>query len=128
MFTILTSVLKIFGGGVLTGISNDLKEAYQAKLDAGNDKERIAADERIAILEARKTSISLAQQSPVERWIRFGFAFPFVVYLNKLLIWDKVLGWGVTDSLSPELTQLFWIVIGGYFVDATVRGVMNGRK
>lgn len=128
MFKILTSILSIFGGGVLSSISNDLKEAYQSKLNASNDKERIIADERIALLEARKSSILAAQQSPVERWIRFGFAFPFVVYLNKLLIWDKVLAFGATDSLSPELTQLFWIVIGGYFVDATVRGVFNGRK
>ena len=125
MWTLITSVLKIFGGGVLSDVSNDIKEAYQSKLDAANDKERIAADERLALLEARKSSILAAQSSPVERWIRFGLAFPFVVYLNKLIIWDKVLGYGVTDNLSPMLIQTFWIVLGGYFVDNTVKNIMR---
>lgn len=128
MLSIITSILKIFGGGALSSISSDLKEAYESKLKAATDKEKLAADERISILEARKSSILAAQSSPIERWIRFGFAFPFVVYLNKLLIYDKVLALGSTDSLSPELTQLFWIVIGGYFIDATIRGVVHGRK
>ena len=112
-----------FLSGPLSSISNDLKEAYQSKLTAETDKEKLAADERIAVLEARKDSILSAQSSPVERWIRFGFAFPFVVYLNKLLIYDKVLALGSTDSLSPELTQLFWIIIGGYFVDGAIRTI-----
>lgn len=107
--------------GPLSSISRDLKEAYQSKLAAQNDAERIQADERIAILEARKTSILAAQSDPIERWIRVGFAFPFVVYINKLVLWDKVLELGVTDSLSTELSHILMIVLGGYFVDTIVR-------
>jgi len=106
----------------LTSISHDLTAAYQAKLAATNDAERIAADERISILEARKSSILAAQSDPIERWVRVGFALPFVIYINKLVLWDKVLHWGATDGLSSDLNQLMWIVIGGYFVDTTVRG------
>ena len=108
--------------GPLTEISNDLKEAYQSKLRAANDKERIAADERINLLEARKTVILAAQSDPFERFVRIGFAVPFIIYTWKLILWDKVLAWGVTDPLSSNLDQLFWIVVGGYFVDFTVRG------
>ncbi len=107
--------------GPLTRVSNDIKEAYQSKLKAQNDSERILADERIAILEARKTSILAAQSNPAERWVRAGIAFPFVVYINKLVLWDKVLGWGVTDPLSPELAQIMMVVLGGYFIDTIVR-------
>lgn len=110
-----------FLSGPLSSISNDLKEAYQSKLNAETDKEKLAADERINTLEARKSSILMAQSDPMERWVRILFALPFVVYINKLILWDKVLAWGVTDSLSPELTQLFWIVIGGYFVDGFIK-------
>lgn len=116
------SVLLSLVTGPLTSISHDLKEAYQSKLNAANDAERIAADERINLLEARKSTILAAQSDPIERWVRVGFALPCVVYINKLYIWDKVLGWGVTDNLSPELWQILWIVLGGYFVDMTVRG------
>lgn len=114
--------------GPLTSISNDLKEAYQSKLAAANAAERIAADERINLLEARKSSILAAQSDPVERWVRIAFAFPCVVYLNKILVWDKVLGLGVTDKLSPEFWQIFLIVLGGYFIDVTIRGTARILK
>jgi hypothetical protein len=110
-----------FLSGPLSSISNDLKEAYQSKLAAQNDVERVAADERINLLEARKSVILAAQSDPVERLVRIGFAIPFVAYEWKLIIWDKVLSLGATDGLSPELTQLLWIVVGGYFLDITVR-------
>lgn len=111
--------------GPLSSISNDLKEAYQSKLAAQNDAERIMADERIALLESRKTTILAAQSDPVERWVRVGLAFPFVVYINKLVLWDKVLGLGVTDSLSPELSQILMIVLGGYFIDTIAKRVFR---
>jgi hypothetical protein len=118
----MLSLLLSLVSGPLTSISHDLTAAYQAKLAATNDAERIAADERISILEARKSSILAAQSDPIERWVRVGFALPFVIYINKLVLWDKVLHWGATDGLSSDLNQLMWIVIGGYFVDTTVRG------
>lgn len=109
--------------GPLSSISRDIKEAYQSKLAAKNDAERILADERIAVLEARKTSILAAQSDPIERWVRVGFAFPFVVYINKLVLWDKVI-WGgqvATDALGSDLTHILMIVLGGYFVDTVAR-------
>lgn len=114
---LLTSLFTSF-----PSITRDIKEAYQAKLNAKNDQERIAADERIALLEARKTSVLASQSSLSERWIRIGFALPFVLYNAKLLIWDKMLEWGSTDPLSPALTQTYWIVLGGYFIIETIQG------
>ena len=111
--------------GPLTQISTDLKEAYQSKLNAKNDSERIASDERINLLEARKTTILAAQSDPVERFVRIGYALPMVVYVNKLVIWDKVLGLGNTDNLSPDLWNVFFIILGGYFIDNVVRKVMK---
>ncbi|MCR4332284.1 MAG: hypothetical protein NUV34_06210, partial [Sulfuricaulis sp.] len=49
-------------------------------------------------------------------WIRPLFAFPFVVYNGKLVLWDKVLGWGTTDPLSAELFQIEMIIIGAFFL------------
>ncbi len=119
-------MLKLLGAllsGPISTISNDLKEAYQSKLNASNDAQRIAADERIALLEARKTTILAAQSSPVERYVRIGFALPFVLYVNKLIIWDKLLEYGATDALSADLTQLMYLVFGGYFLDSSVRQI-----
>lgn len=116
------TVFKLFLGP-LSQISKDLKEAHQAKLNAQNDRERIAAEERISLLETRKNIILSAQDSPSERWVRILLAFPFIIYLWKLLVWDKVLGLGVTDNLSSDLWQVFLIVLGGYFIDTVVKRI-----
>jgi len=108
--------LAAFFSGPLTAISNDLREAYQSKLAAKNDAERIAAEERIAVLEARKSVILSAQSDPIERWVRPLFALPFIVYNIKLIIWDKVMELGTTDPLSPELYNVQLTVLGGYFL------------
>lgn len=126
-----SAIVSLLGGlvtGPLKSISNDLKEAYQSKLAAANDAERIAADERINLLEARKSVILAAQSDPLERLVRIGFALPYVAYTWKLILWDKILALGVTDGLSPDLTQLMWIVVGGYFVDTTIKGVVRAIK
>ena len=118
-------VLLSFLSGPLSKISGDLKEAYKAKLEAQNDKERLLADERIAVLEARKSSILAAQSNPIERFVRPLFALPFIIYTWKLVIWDKVLEWGVTDSLSDNLNYVFLVILSGYFIDATVKRFMK---
>lgn len=109
--------------GPLTEISNDLKEAYQSKLAAKNDSERIAAEERINLLEARKSIVLAAQSDPVERWVRIGFTLPFIIYVNKIVIWDKILKWGVTDPLSENFTWIMMTILGGYFLETAVKRI-----
>lgn len=122
-----SAIAKLLGGflsGPLTSVSNDLKEAYQSKLAAANDAEKVASDERINLLEARKSVILAAQSDPLERLVRIGFALPFVLFTFKCVVWDKVFAFfthGVTDPLSADLQQLMWIVVGGYFVDTIVK-------
>ena len=120
----LKAVLGLLSGP-LSSISKDLKEAYQSKLAAQNDAERIKADEKIAILEARKASILAAQSDRIERWVRILYAAPCIIYLWKLIIWDKVLELGVTDDLSGNLWTIFFIILGGYFVDTIVKTVVR---
>lgn len=105
----------------LAGIAKDLVAAQLEKANAQTEQQRIAADERIRTLEARRDVIVRAQSDPMERWVRIGFALPFVLYLWKLVVWDKLLGWGVTDNLSDDLWAILYIVLGGYFVDTVVR-------
>lgn len=117
----MLKIILSFLSGPLTTVSNDLRKAYEAKLTAQNDSERVAAEERINLLEARKTVILSAQSDPFERFVRIAFATPFVLYLWKLLLWDKVLEWGTTDDLSQNLWNIFFIILGGYFVDAIIK-------
>lgn len=109
-----------FLSGPITQISNDIKETKIAIENAKNDRERIAAEERLALLEARKSLIQSTQSNPLDRIIRFLWALPFVIYVNKIIIWDKVLGWGVTDPISTDLKDMMLIILGGYFIDTLV--------
>lgn len=93
-------IMGFIGGPVVKG----LLDAYNAKLKAGNTSEKIAAD--------LATSEIAAQQAEVQAQTQYRIAalgywyepdkimgYCVAVYLAKLLIWDKVLGLGVTDGL-----------------------------
>lgn len=102
-------------------IADKLAAAYVERSNAQTDQQRIAADERIKTLESRRDVILKAQSDPFERWVRIGFSLPFIIFVWKLVVWDKVLGWGATDNLSDDLWAILYIVLGGYFVDTIVR-------
>lgn len=110
------SLLSWLAGSGIRAIGEQLNRAYAMKLNAKNDAERIEADKQIATLSARQAVLVAEQGSWMTRWIRPAFAAPFVIYDFKIVVWDKVLGWGVTDRLSPEFWQLQMIVFGAYFL------------
>lgn len=109
---------KIIGGPVVNGLIS----GYKAKLESGNTSERLAADlagRELAVEQRERelaTQVILAEQG---RWYtalpRPLFAFAFVIYVWKVIVWDKVLGWGVTDPLSAELSQWALIILTAYF-------------
>lgn len=112
-------LFNLLGGG----LAGEIRGALQDRLNAQNETQRIAADERLAFLQAK-----MASQQIGGRWITFiqiGFALPFVLYNAKLIVWDKMLGWGVTDPLSPALYDLQTVIIGFFFVTSTVRAVIR---
>jgi hypothetical protein len=114
---VIRLLASIFGGG----IPDQLRRAYEARLNAQNDADRLAAEVQIARLEARQASHAIGG-----RWItlvQLAWALPFIIYNAKLVIWDKVLGWGVTDPLSAELYTLQSVIVGFFFVTTTIRGL-----
>lgn len=116
------AVLAWLAKGGLSAITKSLSDAYRDKLQAETSEKKLEADMRIRDLESRRDIILKAQSDNVERWVRVGFALPFIIYNAKLVLWDKVLELGVTDPLSSELAQIQMAVIGGYFVLFTVKG------
>jgi hypothetical protein len=100
-------------------IANRLAAAYEAREKAKIDKERIAADERIKTLAARRDVMVAEATNRVNGWMRAALALPVAIILWKVFVFDKALGqWthGSTDALSPELWQVVMIVIGFYFL------------
>ena len=123
MWSFLASLI---GGPVVNG----LIDAYKARLAAANTTDRIAADlaakEIEAEIDARKQAaiIILAEQG---RWwtsmIRPLAAMPVVIYLWKVIVWDKVLGLGTTDAITGEVGTWVAIIIASYFGGRTIEKV-----
>jgi hypothetical protein len=115
-------VAKWLGGLLGAPFAQAAVDAYRARLEAGNNAERIAADlaaER-ARVDAERESIA-GQITVVEqgRWytavVRPLFAAPFIAFNMKVIVWDKVLAWGATDALSPDMLRLESVIVASYF-------------
>ena len=127
MWSILASLAaKVLGGPVVNG----LIAAYKAKLDAANTTERLAVDlaakEIEAEIDARRqaSAIIIAEQG---RWwtaiIRPLAALPVVIYIWKVIVIDKVLGWGTTDPINGEVATWSGLIVTTYFGGRTIEKV-----
>lgn len=98
----------------ITRIAGKIADARIAAVQASTDQEKIKAEERAKALESRRDVMVAEAGSRINAFMRLGFAIPVAVYLAKLFVYDKVLGWGSTDPLSPMLEGIMWTVVGFY--------------
>lgn len=117
----IATILSWIAGGGLSGILSKIESAYEAKLKAQNDADRVAADITIAKLEAERDSVLAAQSNRIGQIVRALWAAPFIAYNFKLIVYDKMMGLGVTDPLSDHLVQIEMIILGGYFLVTTAQ-------
>jgi hypothetical protein len=101
----------------LSAILGKIGEWETRLLDAKTEQERIAAGERIAALSAQASVAG----HPVDAIMRALMAAPGVAFVWKLVVYDKMLGWGSTEDLSANLWY-FAIALpwGFYFLHWTV--------
>lgn len=121
------SMILSFLSGPLLG---KLVEAYKLKLQAKTQGDTLAVDlaakEIAGEIAARQieTALIVSEQG---RWytacIRPLMALPFIVFTWKVIVWDKVLGWGVTDPLDPNMWSVFLAVVTAYFGGRTIEKV-----
>lgn len=104
----------------ISKITGQIADAFAKKVDAQTERERIAADEEIKTLEARRAVLVAESGTPINALIRGWLVFPPSLYIAKIFVWDKVLGWGSTDDLSNNLWWIVTIVYGFYFVSSSV--------
>lgn len=105
-------------------------DAYRAKLTAENTSEKIAADLAARELGVEQRERELATQAVVAeqgRWFtalpRPLFAFAFVIYVWKVVVWDRVLGLGSTAALTGDVAQWAMIVLTAYFGGRSIEKV-----
>jgi len=114
----------------LTGIRGIAKalEKWQGKLaDAKTEQERIRAQAMVDLNTNRLNAQTRGDMTWLPKGMRALSYTPFVLFLWKVIVWDKLLGWGVTDDLSPHLWQTFYVMLGFYFLTDVTR-VFTSRK
>jgi hypothetical protein len=100
-------------------IINGFISAYKAKLDAGNTKERIAADlaARELAVQQRETEVNTQYKiAMIGHWYEPTqlLGYIMVVYVGKVIVWDKVLGYwtdGNTDSIGGAVGEWAGLII-----------------
>jgi hypothetical protein len=111
-------------GSFLAGpLINGLLSAYRERLKSINTQDQMALTllqkEVDADIAARSeaTKLLIAEQG---HWytaiIRPLFALPFIIYAWKIIVWDKVLGIGVTEhGIDANFWNVFQVIIVSYF-------------
>jgi hypothetical protein len=110
------TIISFLGGPVIKG----LIDAYQAKLKAGNVESKIAADlagSEIAAQVSESNAILQYRPAAIGHWYEPDKLMGYFVaaYFGKLLVWDKVLGLGVTDPLGGFAATTANLVVSFYF-------------
>jgi hypothetical protein len=123
MFAFASLIFQFLGGPV----AKALVGAYQAHLTATTTDNQTAARLAGQEIGAQQAEILAESQLKIAEighpWeIEKLFAYITLIYYAKLIIWDKVLGLGVTDPLGGWVLWAANLVIGFYF---TKRGFEN---
>lgn len=109
-------LLKFVTGGGLSGIADQITDWDIKRREAENDRERVQAETMIAQLQMRQEVLIAEQKHWATRWVRPALAFPAVVYWNKLVIWDTLLGWGSTAYPGDHVIWFVLLIPSAYFL------------
>ena len=113
---------KILIGSALSPVINAALGWQKQKLDAAGSHEARAVElaQQALALEQREAEINAdvvkaEQGNWMTRWVRPVWALPFVLFSWKVVVWDKMLGWGSTDALDPRMWSVFMLMVAAYF-------------
>jgi hypothetical protein len=110
------TIISFFGGPVVKA----LIDAYSAKLKAENVDAKIAADlagNEIASQTAETKALMQYRIAELGHWYEPDklIGYCVTIYFAKLLVWDKVLGFGTTDALAGFAAITANLVVSFYF-------------
>ena len=137
----LGGILALLPGafGLLNNLTDQITKLKISVINAKTDEERIAAQEQIATLEARRDVMVAESHSPWNGLMRFIIASSAASVLFKLFTWDKVIGSlsgcaGTagqnagcetfrTDMLDVNQWWVITAVVGFYFLSEAARSI-----
>lgn len=119
----LKAILGFLGGGVIKQFTDPLERAYAARLAAENDEQRLTAEQQIEFYRGQIELAAAATEH--DKWWspRTLMAYCATVVVFKLLIWDTVLGYGVTPDPGSIVNGILLTIIGFYFGSKAISDV-----
>jgi len=128
IWKIVTWALSFASSGTVGRVLDTLDK----RADAQTERERVAAEvTREAIraeVEAQRAGrdVLIAEQG---RWytaiIRPLLALPVIIFFWKVIVWDKVFGWGTTDPLTGAAAEWAGAIVTTYVGGRTVEKVAS---
>lgn len=127
----LTGIIALITGlaGPLAQAFNKIEDLKMAKLQASTNVEHMHIDGQIAEAHDRAQVLIAEAGSRLNAIFRAMLAFGPMVYLNKVFVWDKVIGSFTghscfhdvcsvftTDTLDANLWTVVTVVLSFYFV------------
>lgn len=105
-------------------------DAYKAKLQAGQNQDTLAADLAGKDLELqakeREINAQIIKNDEGRWWTaapRAIICWSIALFIAKVVIWDTILGWGVTPALKGQVADAFSAVVVMYFGGRTIEKV-----
>jgi hypothetical protein len=110
------TIISFLGGPVIKAMI----DAYQAKLKAETTDAKTAANlagQEIAAQTAETNAVMQYRIAEIGHWYEPDklLGYCVVAYFAKLLVWDKVLGLGTTDSLQGFAAITANLIVSFYF-------------
>ena len=128
---LFATIAAAIGGQVVKGFVS----AHKDKLDAANTKgaqeTKVAMAEIDADIRARESANAVLIAEQGKWWTSLPrplFAYTVWLYFAKLIIWDKVLGWGTTDPLGVWEAGVAGTVVSVYFGARTFEKIARIRR
>lgn len=123
MFPIVGWLASIFTGPIIKSVLDSAVGAYRDKLAVENNKDSKAVELAVKELEseiaARQQATEILKVEQGRWWtamIRPLFAIPLLLYWWKIIVIDKLLGWGTTDALGGHVEAWATWIVAAYFV------------
>jgi hypothetical protein len=107
----------VFLLGLIPGVISLIKAFFGMKTTQAT----AASNQEINQINAQAGVQEAEGHSPINAITRALYAVPFALYYAKVILVDKLLGWGVTDPLSPHLTMVSLAILGFYFLTTVKR-------
>lgn len=118
----LGTILNFLSGGVLTKLVDAYFRSVERKANSENERERIKGEQQLGRLQARSSTVQVAMAYRAFWVVWLLFTAPLGFWWAKIIVVDKMLGWGATDPLTGQVAVWAAVIIENIFPTGAIVG------